>query len=1446
MTSRPSARTLARPFAVHLPFLALMLALLLTSAVALADNVRGAWSPVYNWPLIPLHAVLMPDKRLLTYGTDGGGKQTGYFIYDVWDTTAGMTAGHLTLPNLTLTDIFCSSQVVLPQGGSVFIAGGDNWTGTSTTNTGNNNSNLFDYSNDTLTRNNNMNRSRWYSSSIVLTNGEVYIQGGSGGTDLPEIRGLNGVFRLLSGANTSSYNFQFPRNFVAPDGRVFGYDSSGKMYYVNTTGSGSVTAAGQFTGPTSDNASAVMFRPGRILQMGGNSNGALVIDINGPTPTVTPTQSMATMRKLVNATVLADGKVVATGGSTVYNTLTGANYTAEIWNPSTGQWTIGASGNRARLYHSISLLLPDARVLVGGGGAPGPQTNTNVEIYTPPYLFDASGSLAARPSIASAPAAVEVGETFPITFADSNSISRVTMVKTASVTHSFNMEQRFLELPFAANGAQLMVQAPTRSADATPGYYLLFVIDGAGVPSVASMVKVNIAATPNPAVTPVLTNPGNQAGVVGVAVDLQLTASDPNGDVLGFGASGLPAGLAINPTTGRITGTPTTPGSYNVVLAASDGINSKSVNLVWTIAPTVVFTLNPPPPPTAALAGAGVTFTVGSINGVNPRYRWNFDDGTPETVWSTSTSVTHTFTAPGIYYVAVTATDDAGAVIGYTVTQVVHLPLTANRPTASANIAYEDRSGASDRVWVVNQDNDSVTVFDATTSAKLAETAVGVAPRSIAVAPNGEVWVTNKQSASISVLSPATLAVTRTIGLPRASQPFGIAFAPTGGFAFVVLEGTGVLLKLDAASYGVVGSVSVGPNPRHVSIAHDGATVYVSRFVTPPLTGENTASVQSATGGGEVVVVGAASLAVNRTIVLRHSDKPDFENQGSGVPNYLGAATISPDGTQAWVPSKQDNIRRGVLRNGAQLNFQNTVRAISSRINLGSQAEDYAARLDHDNSGVASAVAFDPQGVYMFVALETSREVAVVDAHGRWEMFRVPVGRAPQGLALSADGLKLYVNNFMGRTVTVLNLSPLLVDGQSSVPVLATLAAVGSERLSAQVLLGKQLFYDAADGRLARDAYISCAACHNDGGQDGRVWDLTGFGEGLRNTIVLRGRAGGQGFLHWSNNFDEVQDFEGQIRNLAGGSGLMSNTAFTAGTRSQPLGDAKAGQSADLDALAAYVTSLNVFAPSPLRNQDSTLTADAVAGQSLFRTKNCATCHSGTAFTNSNGNNPSNVGTLTPASGQRLGGALAGIDVPTLRDAWATAPFLHDGSAATLADAIRAHNNVTVSDAELPQLTAYLQQIGSEESSAPSQTGAGLTGSYYNGITFSGSPLLTRVEAINFDWGNNAPAAGVPKDKFSVRWTGRVQVSTSGLYRFQTVSDDGIRLSVNGVQVINDWTSHSAKTDTSVDVNLTAGQFYTVTLEYFDNSGKAVARLRWRLPGTTTYVAVPADKLYAN
>lgn len=1434
-----------------------------------APKDDGVWSPVASWPLISVHAALTPDGRVLTYGTKSDGTQTGYFIYDVWDPSAGLGGGHMTLNNMTLTDIFCSSQVILPQTGQVFIAGGDNWTGTATTNTGNNNSNLFDYTSNTLARSANMNRARWYSSSTVLVNGDVYVQGGSGGADFPEVRdGLASSFRLLSGASTNSYVAQFPRNFLAPDGRIFGYDTNGNMYFVTTGGTGSLAVAGQINSANVGwTSSAAMYRPGRILQIGGNSNGAVIIDINGPQPTVTSTQSMSSQRQWVSATILPDGRVLATGGSQTENQLVGVNNSAEIWDPTTGQWHVGTSGVPARLYHSGALLLPDATVLVSGGGAPGPQNNTNAEIYSPPYLFNASGGLAPRPRILGAPDTLNVGDSLTIDV-DAPNISRVTLIKSGSTTHSVNMDQRFLELPFTSSANQLYAQLPVRASDTPPGFYHLFVLNTAGVPSVSKIIRINVDSTPNTAVdytpavggsggtafslacntdevlvgvygkystyvnqigpqcvqmdqfghwigspvsraltgtttsgtaftktcardfamsgfrgnvgtyvnqldiqcraltpagglsgtatflgavggsggtatgslscgtdnpvyalygrsstqinafgvqcrtgaitpiatnaAPVVVNPGTQSSIVGVAVDLAIQASDGNGDTLSYSATGLPSGLTIGSATGHVTGVPSAAGTFSTNVTVSDGTTTASAAFTWNVAVAAALSVDPMPPQPSSTVGTAITFTASTHGGVNVRYKWQFGDGTPETSYSPSASVTHTFTAPGVYFATLTVTDDTGAVFVQQFAQTIHLALTPASGRSSTNVAYEPRSGSNSRVWVVNQDNDSVGVVDAVTNSRLAEIAVGTAPRGVAIAPDGRVWVTTKSGSTINVLSPSTLSVAQTITLPAGSQPFGIVFSPAANVAFVVLEGSGTLLKLDGSTGSVLGTLAVGTSPRHVAIDGAGTNVYVSRFITPRQPGEETAVVPIQVSiGGEVVVVNASGMNVVRTIALRHSDKLDAENQGGGVPNYLGAVAISPDGTSAIVPSKQDNIARGTLRSGANITFQNTVRAISSRIDLVGQAEDYAHRIDHDNSSVASAAVYEPNGVYAFVALETSRQVAVVDVYASRELFRFDVGRAPQGLAISPDGTHLFVSNFMDRTLGVFDLTNLQTRAQWNVVQVAAVQSIGTEKLTAAVLTGKQLFYDARDTRLARDAYMSCATCHNDGGQDGRVWDLTGMGEGLRNTINLKGPGAAFGRLHWSANFDEVQDFEGQIRTLGGGTGLMADADFNAGTRSQPLGDPKAGLSADLDALAAYVASLNQFARSPNRNADGTLTTAAAAGRNIFRRENCAACHSGTAFTDSSTNVLHDIGTLKPTSGSRLGGPLTGIDTPTLRGVWQSAPYLHDGSAATLADAVTAHNGVSLTSSDLSTLVAYLGQIDALETSAP-------------------------------------------------------------------------------------------------------------------------------------------------
>jgi hypothetical protein len=251
-----------------------------------------------------------------------------------------------------------------------------------------------------------------------------------------------------------------------------------------------------------------MYAPGKILRCGGGSrdlpekggartqgkNAAAVIDINGATVNYKKMASMPVSLHWASATVLADGNVVVTGGSLEDNTLNGVNNTALLWRAGTGGWTRGAqsSSGKARLYHSVALLLPDGSVLVGGGGAPGPQTNTNAEIYYPPYLFDSSGKFAPRPTINTCPTSITWGQKF--TVGVSSAPTRVTFIKTASVTHSFDCEQRFMELSFtaAAAGAQVQaqVQAPSSPHLAPPGNYQLFVIDSQGVPSVANIVQI--------------------------------------------------------------------------------------------------------------------------------------------------------------------------------------------------------------------------------------------------------------------------------------------------------------------------------------------------------------------------------------------------------------------------------------------------------------------------------------------------------------------------------------------------------------------------------------------------------------------------------------------------------------------------------------------------------------------------------------------------------------------------------------------------------------------------------------------------------------------------------------------------------------------------------------------------------------------------------------------
>ncbi|NNC55660.1 MAG: DUF1929 domain-containing protein, partial [Pseudomonadales bacterium] len=420
-------------------------------------------------------------------------------------------------------------------------------------------------------------------------------------------------------------------------------------------------------------------------------------------------------------------------------------------------------------------------------------------------------------------------------------------------------------------------------------------------------------------------------------------------------------------------------------------------------------------------------------------------------------------------------------------------------PRNSSTLLVREQAG-SDFIWNVNPDNNSVTVSN-DQGVVAAEIPVGAKPWALAARPGGnQVLVSNKADASLSVIDTISLAVTQTINLPYASQPHGIVFNSSGSEYFLVLEGSAILQRRNASNHSVTGSVSLPGVPRHISMRFDDSRVLVSNFITPPIPGEHSSTLNTAAAAAQIFAIDPVSMTLANTISLSHDDRSLSESQGPGMPNYLGSAVVSFDDQYAYVPSKKDNVDSGPTRMKPGMTFDSTVRANTSRIALPGENEDATFRIDHDNSSVATHAALTGNNRYLLVALETSRELAVFDTSNGFELMRLPTGMAPQSVALSSNGSIAYVHNFTERSISRFDLTQMLETDLPATNVLTPIDTVSSESLSANILLGKQLFYDAADPRLSRDKYMSCASCHKEGKHDGRTWDLAGMGEGLRRT----------------------------------------------------------------------------------------------------------------------------------------------------------------------------------------------------------------------------------------------------------------------------------------------------------------------------------------------------------
>ncbi len=481
--------------------------------------VIGQWAPSFSWPIVGLHAALLPTGKILTWS------DTSATEVRLWNPATGTFASK----PYSATNLFCSGQTFLADGRLLVVGGHLGVYVGATTST------IFDSWTEQWVAAGSMSSGRWYPTATTLGDGRVLAV--SGAISCPTClipgdphEGLADVAEIFNPPTNSWAELSnaplrlpmYPHMFLLPNGGVLASSAN-----VDPTASWVLDLGSQswslIPGGVLDGGSAAMYAPGKIIKSGTawnpdypikNSDATTyVLDMTSPSPAWRQTPTMAFARTEHTLTLLPDGTVLATGGSRDSNVfdLVPAVYEAELWSPATETWKTMARMANPRMYHSVAILLPDARVITLGGGTFGID-QLNAQIYSPPYLFKGP-----RPVISSAPGTITHGSTFAVQTPDAARVSAVSLMGISSVTHAFNANQRYLPLTFQPRTGAVDVTLPSNQNLAPPGYYMLFLLDSNGVPSVSAMVRV----TSPPDTTP----PGAPGTLTATSSELQIGLS---------------------------------------------------------------------------------------------------------------------------------------------------------------------------------------------------------------------------------------------------------------------------------------------------------------------------------------------------------------------------------------------------------------------------------------------------------------------------------------------------------------------------------------------------------------------------------------------------------------------------------------------------------------------------------------------------------------------------------------------------------------------------------------------------------------------------------------------------------------------------------------------------------------------------------------------------------
>jgi hypothetical protein len=521
------------------------------AATPLAPVGDGPAAEVGRWnrqrapipmPVVAINAVLLPTGKVMLWGrpsADVAAANAGAAW--LWDPATGLTK-RIDPPDVLHPDghvgpaeIWCSGQSVLADG-RILVTGGNladatatsDWKGLSTVFT-------FDPFSETWTVQPTMRHGRWYPSQLLMGDGRTLIMSGLDESGLSQTDTDLELFTpaaTAAGQGTVSLIGERGPAGRPPDGGLYPHLFWMRGGHALVAGpqskdSWSMTPAsdtGTFAWQDSPNLSRNRLYGNAVLLPGGPDGSTRVMEIGGiddvgipatgdteifdeatSTWSAGPPQSIG--RAHANTVLLPDGSMVTVGGGIghgptgLYDS-TPEHKQVELYDPTSATWRLGAAQQQRRAYHSTALLLPDGRVLSAGddgveAGVPdsGPARD-DAEIYEPPYLFDRDGSLAARPQISLAPAAVPWGTRFAIR--TTSDVARVVLVAPGAVTHANDMNQRHVELSIAARdpGTGVDVVSPPSADVAPPGYYMLFLVDGRGVPSVARFIRIGSAPIP--------------------------------------------------------------------------------------------------------------------------------------------------------------------------------------------------------------------------------------------------------------------------------------------------------------------------------------------------------------------------------------------------------------------------------------------------------------------------------------------------------------------------------------------------------------------------------------------------------------------------------------------------------------------------------------------------------------------------------------------------------------------------------------------------------------------------------------------------------------------------------------------------------------------------------------------------------------------------------------